>query len=263
MKFVADILNRRYLLISEKRKRYKPPTVVCPFCPKSGEHWELKTFRNDFPLTDIHEVIIHSPDHLKDIDELPHTQVEQLLKTYKDRYNRHKYAGKVLIFQNHNAHAGASVVHPHSQLVVFPDSSPYVSIPKEPVANVILETKGCLAYCPEYSEWPYEVWLAPKSQMDGYGSITDEQVYDVAVFLKLILQAMTLKFEIRGEMRKLGATREIPYNFYISPEQEWYIRIIPRLKHLGGFELGSGIMVNTVSPKTAAQEYKKDLGLQL
>ncbi len=261
MNLVADVSNRRFVMYAQKRRGYKPPTDICPFCPKQGEKWELKTFRNEYPITGIHEVIIHSPDHLKDIDELPLSQVRLLLKTYRDRYNKHRYAGKVLIFQNHDAHAGASIVHPHSQLVVIPDNVPFVSIPKEPVENIVFETKFCVAYCPKFSEWPYEVWLAPKSESHTFGLITEEEIFDLAVVLKLILEVMTLKFEKRGEMRKLGATKEIPYNYYISPEADWYLRIIPRLKHLGGLELGTGMLVNTVLPKTAAEEYKKELGL--
>ena len=39
-----------------------------------------------------------------------------------------------------------------------------------------------------------------------------------------------------------------PFNFYIYPQQDWYLRLIPRLKTLGGLEIGTGIFVNTQDP---------------
>ena len=41
---------------------------------------------------------------------------------------------------------------------------------------------------------------------------------------------------------------EFSFNFYIYPGKEWYLRLIPREKILGGFELGTGVIVNTQDP---------------
>ena len=46
------------------------------------------------------------------------------------------------------------------------------------------------------------------------------------------------------------------YNYYIYPNENWYIRLIPRLIHRAGFELGTGLSVNIVDPITAAAELK-------
>ena len=57
-------------------------------------------------------------------------------------------------------------------------------------------------------------------------------------------------------------TGETPYNFYIYHGPDWYLRIIPRLVHREGFELGTGLSVNIVDPSVAAQEYKTGLNDQ-
>ena len=77
-------------------------------------NWRIRVIANKYPITDLHEVIIHSPDHLKDIDELPQEHVELLFQTYRQRYNYHMHEGngQVIIFNNHDAHAGASLRHP-------------------------------------------------------------------------------------------------------------------------------------------------------
>jgi UDPglucose--hexose-1-phosphate uridylyltransferase len=50
---------------------------------------------------------------------------------------------------------------------------------------------------------------------------------------------------------------EFPFNFYISPRKEWYLRIIPRIKTLGGFELGTGVSVNTQDPRETIKFIKE------
>ncbi|MCL4390130.1 MAG: DUF4931 domain-containing protein [Patescibacteria group bacterium] len=241
---------------------------LCPFCPGQeelnkelfsvGDPWQVRVITNKYPLTDIHEVIIHSPDHNKDIDELPLSQVELILQTYRARYNYNKQFGTVLVFNNHDIHAGASLGHPHSQLVVVPREISLETLPKEPVENVVAQTTRFTAYCPNFSQWPYEIWVSPNMRMDAnqeqinannfnFGQITDEQIADLAALLQKILKVVVGKF--KGET-------DIPYNFYIYHGLDWYLRIIPRLIHRAGLELGTGLSVNIVDPKQAAEEYK-------
>ena len=46
------------------------------------------------------------------------------------------------------------------------------------------------------------------------------------------------------------------YNFYIHHAKNWFLRIIPRLVHRAGFELGTGLSVNVIDPTIAAEELK-------
>lgn len=276
-KFVPDIKTNRWVVIAPARVSRphdntpfaKQDEAIenakkCPFCPGledlnlelyrvgTSSKWEVRVIVNKYPITDFHEVIIHSPDHDRDIDELPISQVEMILKTYRQRFNYHQAEnhGTVMIFNNHDIHAGASIAHPHSQLVVVPRQINLDAIAREPVSNEVTKTKNFVVYCPDFSQWPYETWVAPlaeSSRQKTFGEISDEEIRDLAQVLQKLLQFIVKKF--RGE--------DTPYNYYIYHGADWYLRIIPRLVHRAGFELGSGLSVNIKDPLVAAQEYRQ------
>ncbi len=274
-KFVPDIKTNRWVIIVPARVLRahdntpfaKQDGIVaeqkkCPFCPGlenlnqelfrigSQSQWDVRVIANKYPITDYHEVIIHSPDHNKDIDQLPSSQVELIFKTYRDRYNYHtsENHGTVMIFNNHDIHAGASIPHPHSQIVIVPRQINLDTIAREPVSNEILRTNYFVAYCPDFSQWPYEAWVAPlkNSEKTTFGQITDEEITDLAILLQKLLGFIMNKFK----------DEDTPYNYYIYHGADWYLRIIPRLVHRAGFELGTGLSVNIIDPSEAAREYK-------
>lgn len=280
-RFVPDSKTGRWVIIAPARvsrphDNVATPDIVgqCVFCPGNeklnpGElfrvgglpgdpSWQIRVINNKFPITDLHEVVIHSPDHEKDIDQLPIEQVKLILSTYRQRYNYHMAAknGKVLIFNNHDAHAGASIKHPHSQLVVVPGQIHLDVIPREPEQNVVTKTKFFTVYCPDFSQWPYEAWLTPTSTKTLFGAITDEEIADLAVQLQKILAFIIKKFNDPSHSWPNKTDEDVPYNFYIYHGEDWYLRIIPRLVHRAGFELGTGLSVNIVDPAVAAKEYQ-------
>lgn len=285
-KFVHDSLTNRWVIIAPGRiarpadnlpSPPRPGDVSCPFEPGTealnkevfrigGEpgdaNWKVRVIANKYPITDIHEVIIHSPDHEKDIDELDLEQVKLILSAYRQRFNY--YAGQkhcqVLIFNNHDVHAGASINHPHSQLVVVPNDIELETIPREPIENTVMVSSQFTVYCPNFSQWPYEIWLVPKDVSGKiFGEITDGEIADLARLLPKIIAVLVRKFSQAGAMKQKGSETEIPYNYYIYHGNNWYLRIIPRLIHRAGFELGTGLSVNIVDPEMAAKEYREGL----
>ncbi|HLD01249.1 MAG TPA: hypothetical protein VJC10_00070 [Patescibacteria group bacterium] len=206
------------------------------------EYWLVRVLPNKFPFAPIHEVIIHSPDHHKNFDELELSQVELILQTYRQRYTTHKEKGQVYIFHNHGVQGGESLPHPHTQLAVIPNEVK-TEIPRFDPTSLHLnisqlhQTAHFIIFCPKNSQWPDEVWIAPKLQGRVFGEINDDQLSDFAMSLQRLVQI----FDIRHG-------NEFPYNFFIYPGGNWYLRLIPRKKTLGGFEVGTGIFVNTQSP---------------
>lgn len=278
-KFVPDIKTQRWIVISPARwgrpedKGEKKAPSTCPFCyggesltppeivrmgdgEKDTPGWIIRVVPNKFPITDIHEVIIHSPEHEKDIVQFEPSQVISLITTYRERYNTHQDDGHVMIFSNHGEHAGASLVHPHSQVVVIPHQINLDALVREPVLNVIEDDAHFVIYCPDFSQWPYEVWIAPQKEHTVFGEITDEEVKNLSVLLHRTLKRLYIKYEDPQikKIRKDGAS--FAYNFYIHHAKNWFIRIIPRLVHRAGFELGTGLSVNIVDPTIAAAELK-------
>jgi len=240
----------------------------CPFCPGNEEDtppevyrigegeenkpgWKIRVVPNLFPITETHEVIIHSPDHNKNVEELSLEQIENIIKTYVNRFNKLSEKGKVFIFSNQSLISGASLIHSHSQITVVPSGIPTETLPVQPVVNIVEQIGEFVSYCPEYSEWAYEIWIRPISNFQF--PISNET--QISNFAK-ILQSSLIKLKKIHDGNLHYSKKPFGYNFYISPDNPWYLRIIPRFMERAGFELSTGIMVNSVEAKKAAEKLK-------
>lgn len=269
--FLENPISHQVIIAAPKRARRpneaKGIVATCPFCPgaegedkevyrvSSSEQrdisssiptlmnndWSVRVIPNRFPFALIHEIVILSPDHHKGFDELPQSHVATVLRVFQQRFQTHHGKGQVYIFNNHGMAAGESLPHPHTQLAVVPFSVP-LSIPSLAAGNLggqdeIEETDHFWLFCPEMSQWPDEVWIAPKKRERFFDSLENEEIEDLAFVLQRLLQIMDLRHK-----------SEFPFNFYIYPGADWYLRLIPRIKTLGGFEIGTGVFVNTQDP---------------
>ena len=271
--FLQNPLSKKWVILSPRRA--KRPDIahgiepVCPFCPgKESEekevyrvggevrdsNWQIRVIPNKFPFAPIHEVIIHSPDHHRNFGELSLSAVALILKTYRQRYNTHAKSGQVYIFHNRGENAGESLPHPHTQLAVVPFGV-RMDLPRlaqdGDLQNVTAgqqnhETKFFTLFCPKTSQWPDETWIAPKLRGRAYGEIKDAEIKDLAFILSRLIHIFDLRHGL-----------EFPFNFYIYPGGDWYLRIIPRVKVLGGFEIGTGIYINTQDPEETIEFIKE------
>jgi UDPglucose--hexose-1-phosphate uridylyltransferase len=147
--------------------------------------------------------------------------------------------------------AGASLEHPHSQLVVLPFQINLDTLTRESQYNIVTEKDEFIAYCPDFSQWPYELWIVPKMTGTLFGAITDREIENLAPILQWGVRNLERIYKKFNEN-----TVGFSYNFYIYPKENWYIRLIPRFIHRAGFELGTGLSVNIVDPKDAADEFR-------
>lgn len=228
-----------------------------------------------------HEVIIETPDHTKDISELSDEHVRDILEVYRNRIRdlkkdkRFEYA---LIFKNKGLAAGASLLHPHSQLIVTPIIPKRVKeevlgaekyydykdrcvfcdiISQEQMFDkrIVMENDKFIAICPFASRFPFEIWLLPKKHMSNFASIEDKDLHSFAEVFK-------------GTLYKLNkALDNVPYNYIIhtAPLKKdgldcfhWHIEIMPKLTNVAGFEWGSGFYINPTPPEDAA-EFLRDI----
>lgn len=297
-KFVPDVHTRRWVIIAparsarpkeedrdidqeiqQKLKEKFPQrdgyhfSEDCPFClgnedrtppeiyrwvkPDSrNSEWLVRVVPNKYPITDLHEVIVHSPDHVIDIDSFSLEHLEILYKVYRERYNALRENGQVIIFVNVGLDSGASLRHPHSQVVILPHQINLDVVSIEPVGNIIKEGDHFTAWSPDFSQWPWEIWIAPnnccrrkhdKGESCYFGAISDEQIPELVAILQSLLKQLLSRFP------------GMSYNYYIYPGQCWYLRLIPRIVHRAGFELGTGLSVNIADPTMVAEELRKDL----
>lgn len=272
-KYVPDISSRRWVIISTRRNgrpddvREHEKDPVDPFAPGNeaqtskevfrigpGEPgtpgWEVRVIENKYPISDFHEVVIHGPGE-EDLHEMDPDQAHKVFEAFRERFNYYCKQGHVILFCNRGEHAGASLTHPHTQLVVLPHQINLSTIAREPKDNMVKSTEHFDVYCPDFSQWPYEVWIAPKREDTLFGSITDVEITDLVELYQEIMKKLEV---IYAEKSKTGPG--FSYNFYIYPGENWYMRIIPRMAYRAGFELGTGLSVNTTDPEDAATELR-------
>jgi UDPglucose--hexose-1-phosphate uridylyltransferase len=123
---------------------------------------------------------------------------------------------------------------------------PYCSVVDEEKssARVVLENDDFLAFCPFASRFNYEVWIWPKLHASRF---EDLNMSSLSKILKTVLSTLDEK--------------NIDYNLSVtnSPKGDdlhCHIEITPRVSRWGGFELASGVVINTVSPEDAAKFYR-------
>jgi UDPglucose--hexose-1-phosphate uridylyltransferase len=285
-KYVPDVKTQRWVIIAAARSSRpdqssavhrevhgEAGTEWCAFCEgnegltppevyrigmgeKDKPGWQVRVVPNKYAITDIHEVIIHTPNHTDDLEHLPVDQVTRILTTYRDRYRAHENDGQVIIFCNHGFHAGASLMHPHSQLVVVPKQINLDSLYREPITNIVEENTSFITYCPDFSQWPYETWIAPKEEGRKFGDTPEGELPDLAMVLQTVLKKLEKIYLVSTIKPKDRSDNAFVYNYYIYHGANWFIRIIPRFIHRAGFELGTGLNVNVVDPSQAAEEIK-------
>ncbi len=285
-KFVPDVSTRRWVIIAQGRGKRPVENVSTPVkCPfdtgnegvsapevyRLGDGksetpgWKVRVIANKYPITDFHEVIIHNPDHQKDLDELPLEDVANVFRVYRDRYNYHAKNGQVMIFCNHGLEAGASLSHPHSQLVVVPGQINLDTLTREPVTNLVETTGFFEVFCPDFSQWPFEVWIAPKRRNTKFGQITEDELIDLTSNTQKVLQRLIKHLsDTSGHLHPgvapiTWSEGQVAYNYYIYHGNDWYLRIMPRLVHRAGFEMGTGLEVNIVDPAIVAAILKEEI----
>lgn len=224
-----------------------------------------------------HEVIVETPDHQATFATMEEEQLHEVVSAYRDRYvdltgdRRFKY---ILIFKNHGVEAGASLYHPHSQLIATPiiprrimdelraaqafyeetgGSCLYDEIlveERKAGVRVVREADGFVALSPYAARYPFETWILPVDHEAHFEEMEDAQRRALARFL-------------RGTFHELdGLLENPPFNYYIHTAPcdgkdyryyHWHIEITPRLSKTAGFERGTGFYINPVPPEDAAR----------
>lgn len=223
-----------------------------------------------------HEVIVETPDHNTHLALMDYKQVEEVVWAYKLRYEtiaKDQSIQYVLIFKNHGRDAGASLQHPHSQLIALPivpkrvqeelsGSKEYYSYKErcvfcdivnqevEEKERVVEENEDFISIEPFAARFPCETWIIPKRHIHIFGDVTEGEVRNFARILKNTLY------------RIFVALDNPPYNFMLhtAPTDgegkiyyHWHLEIVPRLTNVAGFEWGSGFYINPMPPEEAAK----------
>ena len=268
---------------------------------KADGDWTLRVFPNKYPAFSHgksshiagegpyvamtgrgwHEVVV-TRDHYRHLTTMNVMEVAEVFDAYQDRYMElmnKPGVNYIAIFHNHGKEVGASISHPHSQIMAIPVVSPYVQLELDGAAKyhksnrhcvfctmaeyesdaekrVVFENEEFIAFCPFASRAAFEVHVMPKKHSPYFERITDQQKVKLAeVFSKAL-----------GSIYK--ALNDPPFNFYIHtapcdgkdyPHFHWHIEILPHTATWAGFELETGIEISTIQPEVAAEYLRKQI----
>ncbi len=223
-----------------------------------------------------HEVIIETPRHDRTIATLPLKQVEDICTVYWRRYRaleKDRRFKLIIIFRNHGASAGTSLKHPHSQVIALPlvptdvrhlleeamryyddhGCCVFCDMLRQELAaksRIILSNPAFVAFHPFASRAPFETWIMPRKHNAGFGNVTRGEIKLLASALKKVLAGLHDKL---GDPDYNLIIRTAPIKDAQEDYYHWYVQILPRLSIPAGFELGSGIYINTVLPEKTAR----------
>lgn len=229
-----------------------------------------------------HEVIIDSPHHDLIFPLMSDREILDVLQAYRRRYNELRNESKIkliLLFRNHGARAGTSLAHPHSQLVASPiipvhirqrydiairhfdDTGHclYCDVVKEErraAERVVTESDYLVAFHPFASRVPFETWIAPKHHNPCLAHCTGEELVDLSSVLRRIVRGL---HDALGNPDFNLIAHTAPVEDEEKPYFLWHIEIHPRLTTTAGFELGTGIYINTAVPEETAAFFRDAL----
>lgn len=225
-----------------------------------------------------HEVIVESPNHDEDPADAELPQLELVIQAYIDRLrdsSTRPYVKYVSIFRNFGKEAGASLSHAHSQIMATPmvpsliqqelDSSQafyqkngkcfFCDLIEQEAKGprLIYNSSDFLVFTPYASICPMEFWIVPKKHASSILNLKQDEINAFAKILKASLKALK------------DLVNDPPYNygFHLVVDRDandyyhWHLEVYPKLSIWAGFEISTGTYINTVTPETAANSYRK------
>ncbi len=235
------------------------------------------------PAVGAHEVIVESARHNGFPNVRSAGEYELLLTAYQDRSRALlSLPGVVyvLVFKNHGDAAGTSLIHPHSQLIGTPVLPPREQHIKRSADEYSARTGRCLV-CdvvdqelregervvwksgrfaviePFAAEHPGETWIMPTVHGPPFVDLGREALPELAEVLRRTLQLVA---DGLGDPDYNYALHQEPPNHAAAESQHWYIQVVPRLKEFAGFEIGSGMALNTLLPEAATELLRSKCG---
>jgi len=225
------------------------------------------------PARGAHEVVINAPVPVQSLADLEAAQVVAAMDVWRERMRTHAEAGAayVHLIVNERREAGASLPHTHSQVYALDFVPAAVARERERFGAYAQRTMGAnllqdlvqeevklrerivaiddeaVLMSPFGARLPFQLMLAPRrprARFDDDGPTGAALLHD----------------GLRRLARRLGASP--PLNMWVrtAPRDAdrfcWRIDVMPRLTHLAGLELGTGVHLNIVAPERAAAELR-------
>jgi UDPglucose--hexose-1-phosphate uridylyltransferase len=293
----------------KERVEDRPAHVAnCPFCPGNEEldlerlrqpaegDWMVRVVGNRYPAlreegervrrfeslnpsidgVGYHEVVVESRRHNTSPATEELAEVERTLHAFQVRgraFRADERIEQIVIFKNHGVTAGASLLHPHAQMLGLPvvpytirarmeEARRYFDDQGECVicrmrkeelhagARVVVASEHFDAFVPFAAFSPFHLWIIPRRHQASFLDAASEELRDLALVLRDVLR------------RVYVGLNDPDYNYVIrsAPDREadskylhWYVAVVPRVTRSAGFEMGTGMFINTALPEESAR----------
>lgn len=311
--FRKDIVSGDWILVAGGLKKkpnffaktFKRPRISkkgCPFENVAKGHKLIlssefaKVVLNKFPILTPHKVcpiplseapykkmagvgfqeLVITPNHSRSLGDMTKEEVLSVLEAYLSRYQalkKEKCIEYILIFHNHGPSAGATVPHPHSQILALPiipldvsrslsGSASYFKKYSRCVHCAILEkelrdkkriiykNRDFIAIAPYASHVSFETRLYPLKHGSNFEDMSQAEKENFADMMRVVLAKLK------------NGMNDTDYNFFIHTapvkadhvkHYHWHLEILPRTSIWGGVELGTGTEVIKMPPEQAAR----------
>ena len=300
-------------LVSRELPVEADPDQPCPFCPGNEEEtppsleeygsngaWSVRVVPNKYPAfsgsepmrvtnlgpvftqanaSGIHEVLVLSPEHDQSWGDLDDKQAGLVMAAIRDRMEDHgRQAGTryTQAIVNAGRAAGASLEHPHGQLLGIPfvpgeiaeeqrgferfDGScllcTTVQAELEAGHRVVHADERVMVLCPFWSASPYQMLVIPRTHAEH---LTDASPKDLVAVGRAIRDSLMALRAVMGH---------VSYNlvFHTAPHHHpgdfhWHVHVNPRITSVAGFEQGTGVMINIMPPELACEHLRANAPL--
>lgn len=287
------------------------PLKPCPFCPGHEEatppaletydeagQWQVRVIPNKYPAFEgsdpfvvenqgpvftvgtaggIHEVFVLSPEHDAAWPDLSDEHVGLVMKAVRDRMASHAENSNLRYSQaivNAGREAGASIEHPHGQLMgmsfvpreLGEEQARFARFTarcllcttieaEESVGQrIVYKDDDVVVISPYWASAPYEMLVLPRHHGPHLHMASDKDVEAVGRGLRTALTALT------------GSIGDVAYNlvFHTAPYRvggpfHWHVHVVPKATTRAGFEMGTGVAINIVPPELACTELRAQL----
>ena len=268
--------------------------------------WKVRVVPNKFPALSVkgelesqavgmfdmmngvgaHEVVIEHPDSGWDMSDATQDQAQAIFSAYIARNQelaRDERFRYILTFRNYGIQAGASIAHPHSQIIALPIiprqvrdqlhaarehyrnklRSIYQDLLRQELADgqrIVEATDHFVVLCPYASRFPFEMKIFTRRPNHDFSLMTPEEVADISDLLPRTLRRVrdalgNPSYNMMFQTAPITVPRPGSPDYWGTIAQDfcWHIDILPRLTEVAGFEWGTGFYINPVSPESATR----------
>ena len=236
-------------------------------------------FFQKLPAAGFCEVVV-TKSHTKQLAQFSIREIKEVLNAYHLRYldlKKKKFVNHIFIFHNHGKEAGASIAHPHSQIITTPlidrdleraliNAKKYYKKHKKCIycemnkweekvnERIVFKNKEFIAICPFASKCAFEVIISPRKHKPYFEKIKEKEKWFLAEAFKVVFAKL---------FKGLG---DPAYNFYLHTSPcdgkeysyyHWHWTILPKTSIPAGFEFSAGMEISTIEPEKAAEYLRK------